>query len=632
MKLPLLLCFASLLSVAAQAQTATAAISLSPAVLPFMATQGSNPGSNSIYVATGAAVPWTASASSAWLALSPASGTGTARITAAVDTSGMLPGLYSGMVRVKAGASTASLAVTLSIAARPDLPIVNGRAWYVSPAGTSHGDGSIDQPWDIVTGLNNKAVQPGDTVWLRGGRYGDGTKAAIITSSLVGSAAAPIIVRSLRNERVVIDAWLQAGCCDQANNPARGSYTWFWGLEFAGFNTNRISTASGDQANHAGADTWGDGTKFINCIAHDTAAGFSVWDTKNSELYGNIIYNIGGYGPDRGHGHDFYLQNSAPSYLAVADNIGFNNFDEGVQAYGSHTADVQNMTFTGNIIFNSGALNGTLVDNFTIGGSATGPAGIMLDGNYTYDTPSRNLGQNELGYLWTPVSNDAIVTNNYFIGGFQAVDLERWNSLTFQNNTMYVADGSQQSWLIYGTGQDPASYNYGHNTYYGPNQFWVFASCDNWPCPNGFQTVDSAHWQASVNLDTSSTFHAGAPTGLWTFVRPNLYEPGRANIVVYNWDMQGSVAVDLSGAGIKAGDPFEIRDAQNWFNGAVVSGTYTGAPVTVPLSGLQVAQPVGAVPSPPSHTGPQFGAFVLLSGSAYPKAPPATPPVRRRAP
>jgi hypothetical protein len=74
--------------------------------------------------------------------------------------------------------------------------------------------------------------------------------------------------------------------------------------------------------------------------------------------------------------------------------------------------------------------------------------------------------------------------------------------------------------------------------------------------------------------------------------------------------------VDLSASGLNPGDQFQIRDAENWFGGAVVSGTYTGDPVTIPMTGLQVAVPNGVVPNPQPHTAPQFGAFVLLSGAA----------------
>ena len=94
------------------------------------------------------------------------------------------------------------------------------------------------------------------------------------------------------------------------------------------------------------------------------------------------------------------------------------------------------------------------------------------------------------------------------------------------------------------------------------------------------------------------------------------FEPGRANIVIYNWDLKPSVPVDLTASGIKVGDHYQIRDVENWFNGPVVSGTYSGAPVSIPMTGLTVMQPFGSIPYPPSHTAPQFGVFVLLSGNA----------------
>jgi hypothetical protein len=76
------------------------------------------------------------------------------------------------------------------------------------------------------------------------------------------------------------------------------------------------------------------------------------------------------------------------------------------------------------------------------------------------------------------------------------------------------------------------------------------------------------------------------------------------------------VTVDLSTSGIKIGDAFQIRDAENFYNGPVVSGTYTGSPVVIPMTGLTVVQPFGVVPYPAVHTAPEFGTFVLLSGSA----------------
>jgi hypothetical protein len=55
-----------------------------------------------------------------------------------------------------------------------------------------------------------------------------------------------------------------------------------------------------------------------------------------------------------------------------------------------------------------------------------------------------------------------------------------------------------------------------------------------------------------------------------------------------------------------------VRDAQNFYGSAVATGTYNGTPIVIPMTGLTIAAPNGNVPSPPIHTAPQFGTFVLL--------------------
>ncbi len=94
------------------------------------------------------------------------------------------------------------------------------------------------------------------------------------------------------------------------------------------------------------------------------------------------------------------------------------------------------------------------------------------------------------------------------------------------------------------------------------------------------------------------------------FVRPNAYEPERANITIYNWDRQGTVAVSLKGI-LSAGTEYEIRNAQNFFGPVVRSGTYDGSStVSLPMTGLVPATPVG-LPTP-TGTGPDFQVFVVV--------------------
>jgi hypothetical protein len=91
-------------------------------------------------------------------------------------------------------------------------------------------------------------------------------------------------------------------------------------------------------------------------------------------------------------------------------------------------------------------------------------------------------------------------------------------------------------------------------------------------------------------------------------VRPNEYEANRYHIVIYNWERKGTVLVKLPPAGLKKGDKYEIRNAQNYF-GNIVSGTYSGRSIRIALSGETVAKPIGW-DAPPSSL-PEFGVFVL---------------------
>src|ERR1041384_4302453 len=74
---------------------------------------------------------------------------------------------------------------------------------YVSPSGSSAGDGTLARPWDLATAISGGGgrVAPGDTIWLRGGTY----RGAVV-SSVHGAAGAPVVVRQYRGERAVIDA------------------------------------------------------------------------------------------------------------------------------------------------------------------------------------------------------------------------------------------------------------------------------------------------------------------------------------------------------------------------------------------------------------------------------------------
>ncbi|MFN7920366.1 MAG: malectin domain-containing carbohydrate-binding protein [Bryobacteraceae bacterium] len=563
-----------------------ATLSVTPSSLSFAALQGgSNPPAQNLAIAnTGSgSISWNASADKPWLSVSPGSGSAPATLGVSVSLSGLAAGSYSGTVTVNApGAAGAPklIGVTLTIQGPS-----SGKQWYVAPNGSSAGDGSISKPWDIVTAFNAPSVvKPGDTVWLRGGTHGNGN---YINAMLSGTAAQPVTIRQYPGERAILNGGMGV----------YGTYGIYWGFEIAQLNP-------WDRWNNAppqGINSFAVGNKFINMIIHDTALGVALWrSAPDNEAYGNIIYHNGYQGSDRGHGHGIYTQNLEGKKV-IHDNIIFNQFGFGLHAYGSDAAFVQNYDVQGNISFNNGSIsvNANAGDNilFAVGSSM---ANIKVDNNYTYYPTDKNQGQDRLSWPGGGPHQDVAARGNYFIGGYAAIEVCNWQTIDFRNNVAFSKAGVA-GWLCTDQGQSPGTYNWNNNTYYGVDNF-------RW----GNTNMNFASWKSSTHMDANSVLTPGRPTGVWKFVRPNKYEAGRGHIVIYNWDLASTVAVDLSSV-LAAGTAFEIRNVQDYFKGPIVSGTYNGGTVSIPMTGLTVAQPYGSnVPTAAVPTGPEFATFVVL--------------------
>ena len=473
----------------------------------------------------------------------------------------------------------------------PDIPApTSGQQWHVSPNGTAGGNGSAGAPWDLATALKGPAsVAPGDTIWLHGGSYGNGT--TIYESRLKGSASAPVVVRQYPGERATVNGGIAT----------YSPYTWYWGFEVTNNNPDRGAGRAAPEC----IDTYegSAGVKLINMVLHDCAQGLGFWVySPDSEAYGNLIYYNGwqGGGNDRGHGHGIYVQNRDGA-KQLTDNIIFDQFALGIQAYGSGSAFLNNVAIDGNVIFNNGSIaSGTSkVDNILVAIGST-PRNISVTNNYTFHTPSDNDGYSRIGWPWSGTNDDVKVTGNYFIGGESTLEVWNWNRATFTGNTIYGRDALTLTLNLEG-GQGTGGYSWDNNRYFGSGKFRFRAKNESW-----------SSWQSVAGVDAHSSYTPGAPAGVWTFVRPNKYEPGRAHVAVYNWDMKPAVDVDVSGV-LKPGAAYEVRDAQNFYGAPVASGTYAGGTISIPTTSTAKAQAVGNVPSAPRHTGAAFGAFVILT-------------------
>jgi len=439
--------------------------------------------------------------------------------------------------------------------------LAHAAEFYVSPTGTPGGNGSQANPWDIQTAFAHPpAVKPGDTIWLRGGTYNiTGT----LNANLTGTAAAPIKVRQYPGERATLDT----GASSSNRIAIYGGYTWYMGFEVMSSGSNRWDSNSRGQ----GIDIYGStGIKLINLIYHDTLSAIGCWSPAiNAEIYGCLIYYNGYDFTDRGHGHAIYTQNDAANNSTkwLRDNIMFAQYSHGVHAY-TQGGRIDNFVLEGNISFDQGIIStisgGTR--DLLIGGTPIALNPVARE-NYTYYRPTVTGTGCDFGY-GAGVSN-CTVLNNYFVGRSTAFNLKENATATITGNTFYGDT----------PGCSPATYP--ANTYHGLTR----------------------------------------PTGVRIFVRPNVYEPGRAHIAVFNWDNLDAVNADVSGV-LSAGDIYEVRDAQNYFGPPVATGTYGGGTITIPMNLTAVAPVIGTPCRPFTHTPKEFGAFVLQKTGVAPNQPP----------
>lgn len=480
--------------------------------------------------------------------------------------------------------------------------------YYAAPTGTALGNGSVNNPWNLFTALNHPAVVlPGDTIWLRGGAY-----TGFFTSNLNGVAGRYIYVLQYPGERAIIadNRQFASGATLQVN----GSYTVYKDFEITNTNTNRSSTGAAS-FRPMGIQAQGPETKFINLVIHDAGHGIGFWkEAVNAEVYSCIIYNCGtanSPGVYQTHGHGIYAQNDIGT-KTIKHNIIFNQFGFGLHLY-PNPGQVKGFNINGNTLFNNGILTGDTVRYNNILVNTYSPYSaeqVAIVNNCTYDSRSaysyNSLFQADIFAGATDVNNKRLtMANNYFMGNGRAgMAVLRWDSVTLTGNTTFYRNNGSAAMML-ATGGNNTAHNWNNNTYYGSVNPLHFSY-------QGGTLMNFTAWKTATGFDAASVFQNMVPAGTHVFIQPNEYEPGRANIIVYNHDSLPVVNINLSAAGLVNGQQFKIADAQNFFGTSLYTGTFnTASPVVnIPLTGLTTAAPAGMAALP--HTAPGFAAMVVL--------------------
>jgi len=437
--------------------------------------------------------------------------------------------------------------------------------FYASPSAAANGDGTIGNPWQLASALQSLVIKPGDTLYLRAGKYINPNNNPYFCF-LNGTSTSPIIVRNYTGEQVIISGLADwQDCIHTSGDPNHTcSYVWFWGLELTSEPGQKLQ-APGCGFN-LGIYGGGDGIKIINCIIHDCVAMGINWEVlaTRGEVNGCLIYNNGRMMDvsNGAHNYGIYTQNNdGNGTKLIKDNIFWDNWNLGLHIYAEQSG-VSNITIDGNVVVSTGQIwnnpnGGTFQTNLLIGAApGTSRNNISVINNHLY-YPSASIGHYNLEFGYGP---------NPFTNG------------TFSNNT--VTEGM----MLFNVSPLTSAGNLFYNT-------------------AGDQTA-------------IGTYAPRPTSGVSVIIRKNDYEPTRANVIVYNWAGSPSVQVDLS-TFIAVGSNYVVKDAENYFGTVVASGTYTGGKVSIPMTSKAFSVPVTAPGDDNTgivyNTQPTFGVFIVTS-------------------
>ena len=301
-----------------------------------------------------------------------------------------------------------------------EAPALPEGGFHVTTSGSASGDGSVAAPWDLATALAGPpAVRPWDTIWIHGGTY-EGE----FTSGLEGTPGAPITVRAVPGETVVLDG--AAAPPSESVLAVDGAWAVFRDLEVTVSSDENCTETRPKGVNVVG----GPGISLVHLVIHDTAnVGF--WQgASDSVMEGCIVYNNGW--PGSALGHNLYTQNREGK-KRIAGNVFFDAYGFGIHAYGSEGLLV-GYEIVGNVWFNNGVAqpDGDRKDNCLVGGTTYPAEGIVLEDNLGW---APGPGERSVRLGWGVPNTDVTLRGNYFVG--QTIFAQPWSSVTMTGNTFY---------------------------------------------------------------------------------------------------------------------------------------------------------------------------------------------------
>lgn len=496
------------------------------------------------------------------------------------------------------------------------------REFFVSTTGSASNPGTIGSPWTLAHALTGAGgdIEPGDTIWLRGGTY---TKAGSWSLTVNGASGAYVDFRNYPGELALIRQ------STTGDVPAiiwdNDGYVRFIGTLGGneGIEIDNPWVESG-RASQRGASNWfrkvpQTGNHLVQCIIHDGGSGVfagngasTSYDLGNLVIYGCIFYNNGHDSGPKTHGSYLRHENDQGLALEYIGNVVFNTLGQGVQFYDQDLTDgLNNITCTHNVVFNPGLCGstGSVLRCFQFGGNgATSPLKNWTITNNVGFMPGNSTEclAYRLGAGPTPTNENVSFQDNYFVGGAS------------DGNFIYTFRTNGQPSLSY-----DRNFHSSHGGSFRISELAQSGSCANftswtsndWRSPaaspfrHGGANKTFATWKTDTGLGASDTQTTTDPTTNKVFVFSlNRVTQGYGRVAFFNWESSSNVNVDLSTI-LSNGDEYEVYNVQDIKGTAILSGTYSGGTVAFPTTGVTAPAAVGPSPRTAPVTAPFFDCF-----------------------
>ncbi|GGW71511.1 hypothetical protein DFQ11_10783 [Winogradskyella epiphytica] len=461
--------------------------------------------------------------------------------------------------------------------------------------GSPNGDGSINNPWDLQTALqqSSKRVNGGDIIWIHEGIYNGRFK-----SVLKSTNSDFITVSAYKQDRVVLNGNVgsKGGAVLDVNSTNvifRNFEVTFLGEYSRLYSDENYYTASG--INHRAGEC-----KFQNLIIYNIPGlGFGSWKlTGGSVIEDCIIYNNGTMEEPRGSGEGMYVQNKSDDLRIIRNNIIFNNYYKGIEVWSASAGHdyefVKNVELSDNILFNNGMPSGTLRDNVIIATNDTKGINkardIQVKNNVFYHnidfSDSKNYGYGTalaIGFKARALVENITITDNILLGRNNPLNLMHFKSLTFKNNKVYG------SYVNFDKSSLPALnsglLDFDNNEYYTRKN-------------SGFRIVkykdyNLQDWQQTFGVDKNSSMKRFKDFEINPVLKVTPLHTNSSHFNVALIDKNGNdVEVDFSAFHIKEGTPYKIYDIENRKEILKAGRLLKGGKIKFPLNSKAFEKPL----------------------------------------